>query len=475
MRFLIQLFFAALIVASGMFGGFMYYRIGKVSMDFFEKNPPKAELAQTLVGVGFEPKNVTINLSDEQSGLDQIIVRVAQENLSPIILKQDFTIDTKDKSVSVTINAKELGLKEGSSELQIAAFDRSFQVNSTHLSIPFKVRYGKPRVASITPQHNISVGGMELVFYKTKNTFSSGVQVGAAYFPGYSASLLDDRFVKYPDINFAFFALPYNYDRAKDKVTLVAKDEVGNVSTATFPFLPITRKFKQVDIKLSDSFLQKVFPEILPAYFESINQPYEKKYEDVESLSTEEKIYGFKLINESYRNSLLNKLQKLLENTEQKRLSDWEWIRPMNAAPTSAFCESRTYLYDGQNASASLHAGVDLADTRNAAVRAANSGKVIFADDFGIYGSTVIIDHGFGMSTLYGHLSSIDVSVADTVQKNQVIGKSGISGLAAGDHLHFELRLHNVPVYPIEWWDYTWVKAHIVDKIDVTFAQLESE
>jgi murein DD-endopeptidase MepM/ murein hydrolase activator NlpD len=109
--------------------------------------------------------------------------------------------------------------------------------------------------------------------------------------------------------------------------------------------------------------------------------------------------------------------------------------------------------------------GVDLAATAMAEVSSAAAGLVLYADDLGIYGSTVLIDHGFGLSSLYGHLSAIGVKAGDSVTAGQVIGRTGATGLAGGDHLHFEVRVHGVPVNPIEWWDGTWLKDHIEEKI----------
>jgi murein DD-endopeptidase MepM/ murein hydrolase activator NlpD len=86
---------------------------------------------------------------------------------------------------------------------------------------------------------------------------------------------------------------------------------------------------------------------------------------------------------------------------------------------------------------------------------------VIFAGDIGIYGNSVIIDHGMDLFSLYAHLSSIDVSAGDRVEKNDTLGFSGATGLAGGDHLHFAILLGGTYVEPLEWWDPLWVKTHV--------------
>jgi len=103
--------------------------------------------------------------------------------------------------------------------------------------------------------------------------------------------------------------------------------------------------------------------------------------------------------------------------------------------------------------------------TRNYPIEAANNGKILFASNLGIYGNTVIIDHGLGLHTLYPHLSSIDVAVGQAVKKGQVVGRSGETGLAGGDHLHYGVLVDGIPVLPTEWWDAHWIEDNVDDKL----------
>jgi murein DD-endopeptidase MepM/ murein hydrolase activator NlpD len=108
---------------------------------------------------------------------------------------------------------------------------------------------------------------------------------------------------------------------------------------------------------------------------------------------------------------------------------------------------------------------VDLASLERATVPAANTGKVAFAGFFGIYGNAVIIDHGLGLQTLYSHLSQIDVKEGQDVKKGDPIGKTGATGLAGGDHLHFGVLVFGHPTSPIEWWDQHWIDDNILSKL----------
>ncbi|HHO75163.1 MAG TPA: M23 family metallopeptidase, partial [Deltaproteobacteria bacterium] len=111
--------------------------------------------------------------------------------------------------------------------------------------------------------------------------------------------------------------------------------------------------------------------------------------------------------------------------------------------------------------------GVDLASVRQAQIQAANRGTVLFAGDLGIYGNTVIIDHGQGLASLYSHLSIIKVQKNQEVEKGMVIAASGATGFAGGDHLHFSILVHGVFVNPVEWWDAHW----IVDNVELKLSR----
>ena len=86
---------------------------------------------------------------------------------------------------------------------------------------------------------------------------------------------------------------------------------------------------------------------------------------------------------------------------------------------------------------------------------------MIFADYLGIYGNTVILDHGLGVFSLYSHLSQIGIEVGAIVDKDQGIGESGATGMAGGDHLHFSILVNGILVDPLEWWDAKWLDLNI--------------
>ena len=131
----------------------------------------------------------------------------------------------------------------------------------------------------------------------------------------------------------------------------------------------------------------------------------------------------------------------------------------------SAFADHRTYVYEGREVDRQDHLGFDLASTQRAEIEAANDGNVVLARYFGIYGNTVVIDHGHGLMSLYGHMSQIDVEQGRPVQRGDVLGRSGQTGLAGGDHVHFTMLLHGLPVNPREWWDGHWIHDRLELKL----------
>ena len=140
------------------------------------------------------------------------------------------------------------------------------------------------------------------------------------------------------------------------------------------------------------------------------------------------------------------------------------FMRLPRSATRAGFGDKRTYHYGGKRVDQQTHLGIDLASISNSPVPAANAGKVVYAQRLGIYGRTVVIDHGWGLFSMYAHLNSFEVKEGELVQKGDIIGSTGTSGLAGGDHLHFSVLVQGVFVNPLEWWDPTWIQNNITNK-----------
>ncbi|MCO6429789.1 MAG: M23 family metallopeptidase [Deltaproteobacteria bacterium] len=434
---------------------------GNLGLTPVERTPPEIVIAP----VPGESLSYTISVSDVGAGLDTLLVEATQEaNTFPLLSKR-FEGSPARGEAPVSIRGVK-GIKEGSVELKVKLWDSSFWQNTSEKSESFLVDFKPPRLQVISLQHVAAQGGAEFITYKASddNLLTHGVQVGEIFFPG--AAISDAGFKGASDnsIYASLFALPLGFERTSSKLELVALDSSGNRSAVTLNFRIESKAQRDTNINLSDDFLMRKNPELFPGYQRwaaenGIEEP-------VRDHSMEEPAWQFMLVNRDYRRMLDERLKEITRESNRPRLWKEVFIKPMPSATSSTFGERRTYTYKSRNIGNSVHNGVDLASVRNDAVVAANEGVVVLAEEFGIYGNTILIDHGLGLFTLYGHLSSMAVSKDDTVSRGQEIGRSGETGLAGGDHLHFEFRLREVPITPIEWWDAKWINDNIEGKLE---------
>jgi murein DD-endopeptidase MepM/ murein hydrolase activator NlpD len=288
-------------------------------------------------------------------------------------------------------------------------------------------------------------GGSEAVVYRVGETaVRDGVRAGEWWFPGHPLPGGGER------DRFALFAVPYDVGE-EARVRLVAVDDVGNESAAAFINRFFEKPVKTDTIRVSDGFMQKVVPAILAQTPE---------IEDRGNL-----LETYLAINGELRDANAQVLVDLAESSAPSFLWSKRFLQMPNTQVMSTFAERRTYIYDGRPVDEQTHLGYDLASTRRASVPAANDGVVLLARYFGIYGNAVVIDHGYGLMTLYGHLSSIAVAEGEQVERGQSIGRSGETGLAGGDHLHYTVLLQGLPVDPVQWWDAHWIRDRLSSKL----------
>jgi murein DD-endopeptidase MepM/ murein hydrolase activator NlpD len=174
---------------------------------------------------------------------------------------------------------------------------------------------------------------------------------------------------------------------------------------------------------------------------------------------------GFLKENGELRKMNADKILALAKQTSPMRLWDGPFMQLGNSKVEAAFADHRTYIYKGKDVDHQVHLGFDLAVTSRVPILSANAGTVVNASWLGIYGNCVIVDHGMGVQSLYGHLSSFDVKVGDKVGRGQTLGRSGMTGMAGGDHLHFTMLVNGRMVNPVEWWDPHWIEDRIMRKL----------
>ena len=311
------------------------------------------------------------------------------------------------------------------------------------------VRLTPPTLGVVSSFHYVNQGGCEAVVYRVGETaVTDGVRAGRWVFPGWPLPGGG------PQDRFALFAVPYDLDDVAG-VKVFAGDDAGNEAAAGFidEFFP--KPLRRDTIRLNDAFMQKVTTEILAS------TPDLQDHGDL--------LQNYLQINRDLRK--LNRAHQAELGAASKPEFLWhEPFLPMrNTAIMASFADRRTYDYGGKAVDTQDHLGLDMASTRADAVPAANDGVVVLARYFGIYGNAVVVDHGYGLQSLYGHLSSIDVKEGQTVRRGETVGRSGATGLAGGDHLHFEIVLQGLAVSPIEWWDRKWLTDRLERKLGPAF------
>jgi murein DD-endopeptidase MepM/ murein hydrolase activator NlpD len=317
-----------------------------------------------------------------------------------------------------------------------------------------QVRLERPRISVISTHHYINHGGSEMVVYRVSpDDVASGVVVGDVEYPGYRASgaTVEGVRIQDPAVRVAFFSLLHDQD-LQTPVRLFARDEAGNTARGDFDFRVFPKPFKRSRIPLDDRFLERVVPAILEG--------------TTEIRPEGDTVAKFLAINGDLRRKNAEKIAAFAAQSAAELLWRGLVFHPFtNSAVESAFADHRTYIYKGREIDQQIHLGFDLASYTGTPIVAANRGKVLFADELGIYGQCVILDHGMGVQSLYAHLSSIEVKPGQMVEKEATLGRSGMTGLAGGDHLHFTMLVSGRMVNPVEWWDAHWIEDRILRKL----------
>lgn len=419
--------------------------IGLIAGGIFYFRDTKAPLISLTPDEGPISAKTALNLSleDEMTGLRELTVTAIQEDRRVILDNQTFEPGTSAYQVELKLAEKKI--KDGPFQIEVAAVDQSVYHlgKGNHIQQTFELVYDTraPIISILSKAHNFNKGGSGLVLYHlSEEVTRHGVIVGDRFFPGFQqesgeyASLL---------------AFPYDLKEADFVPRVIAVDVAGNERQAGIYYHTRNKNFRKRKINLSDNFLQQKTPE-----FEALVP------EVVEPLDI------FLYVNGEVRKQNRAKMVELSQQTSPVPLWKGAFLRQPNASTVALFADYRDYYYNGKKVDNAVHLGYDLASVARAEIPAANDGEVVFADYLGIYGQCVVIDHGLGLQSIYAHMSQLDVQPGDQVVKGQVLGRSGATGMAGGDHLHFGTFVSGLPVEPKEWWDSHWLDDNINNKLE---------
>jgi murein DD-endopeptidase MepM/ murein hydrolase activator NlpD len=445
-------FLAALLLGFAIaFAAWYVFRVGP---------PPEINLVTERPAVG-RSNGVTAVFSEPEHGLGTIRFELIQGDRTELLAEDVFVpgsgipfvgdVGTAEAMLEATVGTDTMAwLVEGEVVLRATAARasgpfRSAAPVSVERTLPVRLR--PPRLGVVSTQHYGRQGGSGAVVYRVgEHVVRSGVRAGRVESPGSPrpGGGSDDRF--------AFYSLPWNVANSAE-VRLFAEDDAGN--RAEQPFLDIFKAMppRHDIIRLSDGFFEKVVPAI------ASQTP---GFDASGSLLDQ-----YLRINGDLRRAELDRVAEFSRDSEPAFLWSGAFLQMANSARAANFAETRSYMYEGREVDQQTHLGLDLASTARAPVPAPNSGRVVFAGWMSLYGNAVIIDHGYGLLSLCGHMSTVDVAAGDRVTKGDRIGTSGTTGLAGGDHLHLEVFVHGQSVDPMEWFDAKWIRDNLATKLEV--------
>ena len=311
--------------------------------------------------------------------------------------------------------------------------------------IRMTVGFRPPPLTIVSDQHYVRQGGSGIVVFRTDESAvragvrTAGVEHSSWPLPGGA-----------PGERFSLFGIPWDLADA-GKVRVFVEDAAGNRAESRFLSQLRQRPVRRDTIQIQDTFLERVVPAI------TARTP--------EVQFTGSLLDQYLLINGELRRRNLAVVADLAGSTSPVFLWSGPFVQLPNSQRRAGFAETRDYLYDGRVVDRQTHLGLDLASVAQAPVPAANAGRVVFAGWLGIYGHTVVLDHGIGLMSLYGHLSEIAVTPGQAAAAGTIVGRTGVSGLAGGDHLHLEVFVNGVSVDPMEWLDGRWIRAALHGKV----------
>jgi murein DD-endopeptidase MepM/ murein hydrolase activator NlpD len=419
-----------------------------------ERRSPTAELVHPIATLG-RSSTIDVHLTDVGTGLAWSRVEVERDGTTTVLANDTYpAVSWRGSGLLDTTISKPLApidnkFVEGPAKLRVFAGDyswlRLFRSERPILETDFTIDLTAPTIEVLSQQHYLKLGGLDFMLYKASpDATMSGVAVGNYFFPG-TAGLFDD-----PTIRGAFFAVPQDLD-AKAAPKAVAEDAAGNRREVSFHTVIKPRTFPDKTLEIDDAFLERKVPEILTAS----GLPAQADL-----------VQGYLYVNRTIRQKSEERIREATRLSGPTPRWDGAFLRQPNSAPLAGFGDRRSYRHNGAIIDTATHLGYDLASLRQAPVVAASTGVVVFAEYLGIYGDAVIIDHGLGIFSLYGHLSAITVKAGQEVQRGDTVGRTGETGLAGGDHLHFSIMLYGVHVDPVEWWDGKWIRDHVTAKLE---------
>jgi murein DD-endopeptidase MepM/ murein hydrolase activator NlpD len=404
---------------------------------------PVIDLNSQIASVG-QATPIAVHVSDPR-GVSKVSATLEQNGAQYPVWQMTTPTKAKENIWSFTAGAKTTPqLRDGKARLIVEATSGDLLHKTARAERDVTVVTQPPSVSVDSEQHYLYLGMADLATFNVTGSWTAaGVRVG------------DQSFRAWPMTGgkpglFSLFAFAWNMPPGTVPMAFAsngAGNDVTSPLTVQFPKKE-QPKYTAHDLQVSDGFMQKVVGEL-------------------DSNGSGDMVSRFVKINNEMRKSNNKTLSELRLKTADHFLFSQPFARQAHSQAEATFADLRNYIYQGKKIDQQVHLGYDLAVTQHVGVEASNDGRVVYAAPLGIYGNCIVVDHGYGLQTIYGHLSHIDVHEGDTVKRGQVMGQSGMTGMAGGDHIHFAMQLDGVQIDPKEWWDPHWIQDHIAKRVDL--------
>ncbi len=416
----------------------------------FERDMPEVKINNTGYWNLKDPLHVEVK---DASGLVEYSATLNVDGQDYVIANEKLMQPQKNVALEIAPPKQLYRLKSDKAKLTITARDTSkwgfFQGNKVVQEINFVIDNKKPVVMDLTNSYAIQRGGSALVIFKAHDEHIKNVKIKTNFGKDFYAQPFEKK-------GYYIALIAWPIDQPNFRATIVAQDMAGNKAEDYVRLYLLDKQYKVSNIEVKDAFLDGKIAEL--------------SNEFEETAGVTDRIERFKLINETVRAKNEALIHKITSKVDQKKMVTNFSIQPMypltNGAPVASYADHRIYSYNGKTVSEAYHMGLDLASVHMGEIKVQNPGRVVFAQPNGLYGNNPIINHGLGLYTLYGHCSSVTVQEGDEVKAGQVIAKTGMTGYAMGDHLHFGVLVQGVEVRPEEWMDTHWMKINVEDVIN---------
>lgn len=416
----------------------------------FEREDPKVTLSHEGYWNFKDPIHVNV---DDMSGLKSFKATISTPHEEWVVVDENTPSKVTKTSFDILPPKGVRRVEAASITLKIEATDNSlwglFMGNTYKEEITLVIDQRQPILAIIANSYKIQKGGSAIVIFKAQDPHLKSLKIETNF---------GKTFIAQPFMKEGYFAslVAWPVQEETFSATVVARDHAGNEARSSVPLRLKDHVYRVSNIELSDAFLDGKIAELANEYDQTVG--------------VDDRLEQFKIINEKVRadnEKIIHDVTSKVSKTMVNEFSPQPFYPLVNGQKVADFGDHRIYSYKGkQNVSQAYHMGLDLASVAMGPITSSNGGKVVFSQPNGIYGNLPIIDHGFGLYTLYGHCSEVHVQEGDTAAAAQEIAKTGLSGYAMGDHLHFGILVQGIEVRPEEWMDTKWIYDNISSVIE---------